>query len=75
MAIENSWKRPSQLPCVLYGDTSSATRNAMELLTQHKIPYELSLYHTSAHTPALATPLGVLRGIESIQKFVGQSRD
>lgn len=70
MTPETSWTRPAELPCVLYGDTSQVTRDAMELLEKHKISYQLSLYHTSIYTPALATPMGLLRGMRSIRRFV-----
>lgn len=69
---ETLWTKPAELPYVLYGDTSQATRDAMTLLAKHKIPYQLSLYHTSISTPALDTSVGLLRGMRSIRRFVGE---
>ena len=70
MSLCDSWTKPSELPFILYGDTSEATRTAMALLSDHNVPYQLSLFHTSMHTPALETPVGIIRGIGCIQRFV-----
>lgn len=60
------------LCCVLYGDATEATQEAMDLLAKHAIPYKLTTHHDCLHTPALGTQGGVLRGIERIRGFCRQ---
>lgn len=64
-----------KLRCVLYGDATDATQEAMDLLSEHAVPYKLTTHHDCLHTPALGTQGGILRGIERIRGFVGEGLD
>lgn len=55
---------------ILFGDMTEATYRSIDLLLQHGIRFNLSLYHDLSTTPALSTPDGFVRGYDNIERFV-----
>lgn len=53
----------------LYGDSTPATREAVEVLSSHGIPFQLILSHNAPTTPTLGTPIGDIFGVANIRCF------
>ena len=59
------------MTAILYGDSSQATIEAIEMLEGAKIPYHLCLTHDASTAPSVDALSGVYKGLRSIAEFAG----
>jgi len=54
---------------ILYGDSTSATHQAVRVLVASGVPFTVTLFHNATTTPMLGTPVGAIKGLKRICLF------
>ncbi len=59
---------------IIYGDRTVATQEVVSMLSKADLPYMVTLEHSVTTTPSIDTPVGTVRGLDSIRHFVRKLR-